>query len=111
MPMSFGGRVVSSSECVTRPKGQEIGSTSYAGPTQRSLLIGPYAVRRGSAMNAGLLWGAYHFLRPGSIPAQVDFFLKIAAPDNATLLALDHEDGRVPLIRLAAGQCCIPGSS
>ena len=38
--MSSGGRVVSSSGCVTRPKGQEIGSTGYAGPTQRSLLIG-----------------------------------------------------------------------
>jgi GH25 family lysozyme M1 (1,4-beta-N-acetylmuramidase) len=51
-----------------------------------------YAIRRGDAINAGLLWGAYHFLRPVSIPAQVDFFLKIAAPDNMTLLALDHED-------------------
>src|SRR6476646_11317791 len=40
MPMSSGGRVVSSSGCATRPKGQEIGSTGYAGPTQRSLLIG-----------------------------------------------------------------------
>jgi lysozyme len=57
-----------------------------------------YAVRRGDATNAGLLWGAYHFLRPVSISAQVDFFLKIAAPDNTTLLALDHEDERVPLI-------------
>jgi hypothetical protein len=28
----------------------------------------------------------------------VDFFLKIAAPDNTTLLALDHEDKCVPLI-------------
>ena len=57
-----------------------------------------YAVRRGQAMNAGLLWGAYHFLRPVSIPAQVSSSLKIAAPDNMTLLALDHEDERVPLI-------------
>ena len=57
-----------------------------------------YTIRRGPAMNAGLLWGAYHFLRPVSIPAQVDFFLKIAAPDNTTLLALDHEDERVLLI-------------
>jgi GH25 family lysozyme M1 (1,4-beta-N-acetylmuramidase) len=57
-----------------------------------------YAVRRGPAMNAGLLWGAYHFLRSVSIQAQVDFFLKIAAPDNTTLLALDHEDERVLLI-------------
>jgi hypothetical protein len=39
-----------------------------------------YAVRRRDATNAGLLWGAYHFLRPVSISAQVDFFLKIAAP-------------------------------
>jgi Glycosyl hydrolases family 25 len=81
-----------------------------------------YAVRRGSAMDASLLWGPYDFLRPVSIPAQVDFFLKIAAPENATLLALDHEDGRVPLInrrnfcsgsstRSVARQCCIPGPS
>jgi hypothetical protein len=41
---------------------------------------------------------AGHFLRPVSIPARVDFFLKIAAPDGTTLLALDHEDQRVPLI-------------
>src|SRR5262245_34286750 len=40
MPISSGGRGVSSSECATRPKGQEIGSTGYAGPTQHSLLIG-----------------------------------------------------------------------
>ena len=57
-----------------------------------------YAIRRGQAMNAGLLWGAYHFLRPVSIPAQVDFFLKIAAPDNTTLLALDQQDERVTLV-------------
>ena len=47
-------------------------------------------------MDAGLLWGAYHFLRPVSIAAQVDFFLKIASPDNTTLLALDHF--RCPLL-------------
>ena len=35
---------------------------------------------------------------PVSIPAQVDFFVRIAAPDKMTLLALDHEDARVPLI-------------
>jgi len=57
-----------------------------------------YADRRGRALGVGLLWGAYHFLRPGSTAAQVDFFLKVAAPDNATLLALDHEDERVALI-------------
>jgi lysozyme len=50
-----------------------------------------YAVRRGDATNVGLLWGAYHFLRPVSISAQVDFFLKIAAPDNTTLLAVGRK--------------------
>src|SRR6478736_4181100 len=44
MPMSSGGRVVSSSGCATRPKGQEIGSTGYAGPTQHSLLIGRHVM-------------------------------------------------------------------
>src|SRR5262249_37968581 len=43
-----------------------------------------YADRRGRAPGVGLLWGAYHFLRPG------DFFLKVAAPDNTTLHGLDH---------------------
>jgi len=57
-----------------------------------------YAIRCGQAMNAGLLWGAYHFLRPVSIPAQVDFFLKIVAPDNTTPLALDQQDERVTLV-------------
>jgi lysozyme len=57
-----------------------------------------YADRRGRALGVGLLWGAYHFLRPGSIATQVDFFLKVAAPDETTLLALDHEDERVALI-------------
>ena len=57
-----------------------------------------YAIRRGHAMSAGVLWGAYHFLRPFSVAAQVDFFLKVAAPDNTTLLALDHEDEHVRLI-------------
>jgi GH25 family lysozyme M1 (1,4-beta-N-acetylmuramidase) len=57
-----------------------------------------YADRRGRALGVGLLWGAYHFLRPSSIAAQVNFFLKVAAPDSKTLLALDHEDERVALI-------------
>jgi hypothetical protein len=42
--MSSGGRVESSSDCATRPKGQEIGLTGYAGPTPRSSLIGRYVM-------------------------------------------------------------------
>src|ERR1700745_2510165 len=44
MPMSSGGYAASSSGCATRPKGQEIGSTEYAGPTQHSLPIGYYVM-------------------------------------------------------------------
>jgi lysozyme len=81
-----------------------------------------YADRRGRALGVGLLWGAYHFLRPGSIAAQVDFFLKVATPDNTTLLALDHEVNASRSLmprnfcsgwrtRSAASPCSIPGPS
>ena len=50
-----------------------------------------YAARRQAVKDAGLLWGAYHFVRPGSMSAQVEHFLRHAAPDDATLLALDWE--------------------
>lgn len=51
----------------------------------------PYAARRKDAVAAGLLWGAYHFLRPGHVQEQVDLFLRAAQPDAQTLLALDYE--------------------
>lgn len=51
-----------------------------------------YNARRQLAKEAGLLWGAYHFFRPGSVADQVDFFCDVAEPDQYTLLALDHED-------------------
>jgi lysozyme len=40
----------------------------------------------------GLLWGAYHFFRPGNVPGQVEHFLRHAMPGPDTLLVLDHED-------------------
>jgi lysozyme len=56
-----------------------------------------YAERRRLAGDAGLMWGAYHFLRPGSVASQAAQFLAFAEPDAGTLVALDHEDARVPL--------------
>lgn len=56
-----------------------------------------YAKRRPEAIAAGLLWGAYHFMRPGDPVAQADHFVETAAPDADTLVAVDHEDDRVPL--------------
>ena len=38
--MSFAGRAASSSGCVAKPKGREIGSTGSAAPIQTCLLIG-----------------------------------------------------------------------
>src|SRR6516225_9997226 len=44
MPMSFGGRAESLSDCATRPKVQEIGLTGYAGPTRCSSPTGSYVM-------------------------------------------------------------------
>jgi lysozyme len=59
-----------------------------------------YAERREVALDEGLLWGAYHFLRPGDMEGQARRFVDTAAPTEATLLAADHEDGKVSLLSL-----------
>lgn len=51
-----------------------------------------YQDARRQVEDAGLLFGAYHFFRPGDATAQADHFLENAAPDGGTLLVLDHED-------------------
>ena len=50
-----------------------------------------YATRRGLAIRAGLLWGAFHWGTAAPVSDQVDNFLKRADPDRDTLLALDYE--------------------
>jgi GH25 family lysozyme M1 (1,4-beta-N-acetylmuramidase) len=50
-----------------------------------------YAARRGQALAAGLMWGAYHFGTGADVDAQVANFLQAAEPDNRTLVALDYE--------------------
>ena len=67
-------------------------STNYVDPT--------YAPRRQQALAAGLVWGGYHFLRPGDPVAQAKFFLANAKPDSHMLLAADHEDSGVSLDNL-----------
>jgi len=56
-----------------------------------------YAIRKKPCADRGILYGAYHFLRPGDPNAQADHFLDTVQPDDKTLLALDHEDPKVPL--------------
>lgn len=56
-----------------------------------------YAQRRQAALDAGLLWGAYHF-GDGSNPVeQAKHFIESAAPDDNTLMALDYEKSAFPM--------------
>lgn len=50
-----------------------------------------YAPRRQQALDAGLLWGAYHFGVGADGSDQADFFLEKANPTDQTLLVLDYE--------------------
>jgi lysozyme len=51
-----------------------------------------YADRRQRAVDAGMLWGAYHWGTSRPIDQQVENFLSAARPDDRTLVALDFED-------------------
>jgi lysozyme len=50
-----------------------------------------YAARRQRVLNDGMLWGAYHFGTGADVDDQVNNFLRAAAPDDDTLVALDFE--------------------
>ena len=50
-----------------------------------------YHERRDAALDAGLLWGAYHFGVGADGSDQADFFLGTVQPDKSTLLVLDYE--------------------
>jgi GH25 family lysozyme M1 (1,4-beta-N-acetylmuramidase) len=56
-----------------------------------------YAVRKPKAIAAGLLWAAYHFMRPGDVGNQVSHFLSVAQAPTFTRFALDYEDEKLGL--------------
>lgn len=58
--------------------------TSYRDPD--------YVRRRQQVLQAGMLWGAYHFGDNSDPAAQVSAFIAYARPDASTLLCLDYED-------------------
>ena len=67
-----------------------------------------YVSRREQAERAGLLWGAYHFLRPGSMREQAEFFVRNVGDDDGRLLyAADHEDPDVSLDQLKEFLICL----
>lgn len=51
-----------------------------------------YPIRRHKAIDAGMLWGAYHFNTGESAQVQAKRFLDFAEPDRSTVCALDWED-------------------
>ena len=51
-----------------------------------------YAGRMQGATQAGLKWGAYHFLKHGKAAAQMTHFLKYAALPPGSRVAIDYED-------------------
>ena len=66
----------------------------------RGLADRTYPIRRRPTRDRGILYGAYHFIRRGDPVAQADHFLDVALDvdkPEELLLALDHEDRRVPL--------------
>lgn len=68
--------------------------------TEGSDYIDPtFQARRDAARAAGLLFGAYHFLRPGDMEQQAAFFLSVAYDDDdvSTQFCADHEDSGVSL--------------
>lgn len=54
-----------------------------------------YTERRKAALDAGLLWGAYHFMISGNIDEQAESFLQASGVNDGNgplLLACDYED-------------------
>jgi lysozyme len=60
-----------------------------------SVVDAKYHARRQRALDAGLLWGAYHFGTKGGVQQQVDHFLEIVNPESTDLLVLDFEPNGV----------------
>lgn len=56
--------------------------------------------RLAAAYRAGLLIATYHFMRPGSISAQMDFYLKTIDAAQGERVVLDYEDPKIPVADL-----------
>jgi lysozyme len=56
-----------------------------------------YKSRKAKALAAGLLWGSYHFMRPGDVGNQVSHFLGAATANDGTRYVLDYEDDKLGL--------------
>jgi lysozyme len=53
--------------------------------------------RAKNALEEGLKWSTYHFLRPGKMTQQMDHYLTTIQPVEGERVCIDHEDAGVPL--------------
>lgn len=105
--MSFGIKVIDISHHQEGLRGQAIDFAAIAAAGVRGVIhkasqgteyIDPmYAKRRQAVLDAGLLWGAYHFANGSDAGDQVAHFLEAARPDATTLMVLDHEPNAASL--------------
>ena len=73
--------------------------TSYTNPR--------WVAQRATARKAGLVTGFYHFVRPGSMKAQADYFLSKINLVAGDFLVLDWEDPESPrLTRMPGSSTC-----
>jgi GH25 family lysozyme M1 (1,4-beta-N-acetylmuramidase) len=56
-----------------------------------------YATFSQQAIDAGLVYASYHFLRPGDMASQAQFFLTVVDPVEGERVVADHEDSGVSL--------------
>jgi lysozyme len=68
-----------------------------------------YADRMRNALDAGLKWGAYHFLKHGKAAEQMKHFLKYAELPPGSRVAIDYEDPLCTLTDLHEAVAAIAG--
>ena len=66
-------------------------NASHKATQGRTVVDAKYHARRQRALDAGLLWGAYHFGTKGNVEEQAAHFLDTVNPTATDLLVLDFE--------------------
>jgi len=68
-----------------------------------------YKERKKMALDAGLLWGAYHFASDQKASEQLDHFLNVVGDDKDMLYALDYEPNKNNTMTLAQAKVFMQG--
>lgn len=65
-----------------------------------------YAGWRAGSKGSGMLFGSFHFARPGDPVAQADYYLSVAKPVDGELVCLDLEDEAIPAAGSFGAEFC-----